>query len=363
MMVAYSGRANHLRYSCGRAMSDYAEPLCQGLAGRVLDDLVAAQVLAALQPAALELSLTAAADLQQERERLHQNWQQRRERAEYEAERARRQYDACEPENRLVGRELERHWEEALQQRRRLEEEYARFQQSQPTGLSAQERAQIEALAEDLPALWQAAQTTAADRQRIVRLLVEEVVVTVRGDSEQVAVTIRWAGGQTTAHEAVRPVRRYEQMSNYSLLMKSIEEIRKDGKTLAEVAQQLNAGGFHPPKRSKIFTKSIVAQLLWGRGKAGSGPRTQAASGLLGEHEWLLGELARELSMPGVTLHRWIRVGWVHARKLPTPGGLWAIWADAEERQRLARLRSCPRGWADAQTLAELIKPKARDQG
>ena len=127
MMVAYSGPASRLRYSCGRAMVEYAEPLCQGLAGGVLDDLVAAQVLAALEPAALELSLAAADDLERERARLHQNWQQQVERARYEAERARRQYDAVEPENRLVARELERRWEEALKEQRRLEEEYARF--------------------------------------------------------------------------------------------------------------------------------------------------------------------------------------------------------------------------------------------
>ena len=126
-------------------MADYAEPMCQGLAGRVLDDLVAAQVLAALEPAALELSLAAADEIQQERARLHRNWQQRVERARYEAERARRQYDATEPENRLVARELERRWEEALKERRHLEEEYARFGRSQPEGLSAGEREQIRA--------------------------------------------------------------------------------------------------------------------------------------------------------------------------------------------------------------------------
>jgi len=120
-------------------MVEYAEPLCQGLAGRVLDDLVAAQVLAALEPVALELSLAAADDIQQERARLHRNWQQQLERARYQAERAQRQHDAVEPENRLVVRELERRWEEALKEQRRLEEEYARFSRNQPAGLSAGE--------------------------------------------------------------------------------------------------------------------------------------------------------------------------------------------------------------------------------
>lgn len=148
MMVTYGGPANRLRDHCAWAMVEYAEPLCQGLAGSVLDDLVAAQVLAALEPAVLELDLATADDLDQERGQLHRNWRQRVERARFEAERARRQYDAVEPENRLVLRELERRWEEALKEQRRLEEEYARFDRDQPRSLSACEREQIRALRE-----------------------------------------------------------------------------------------------------------------------------------------------------------------------------------------------------------------------
>src|SRR5205809_7327540 len=99
-----------------------------------MDDLVTTQVLAGLEPAALERSLAAADDLHQERARLHQVRQQELERARYEAERVRRQYDAVEPENRLVARELERRWEEARKEQRRLEEEYARCCRTQPAG-------------------------------------------------------------------------------------------------------------------------------------------------------------------------------------------------------------------------------------
>ena len=344
MMVAYSGRASRLRYSCSRAMAEYAEPLCQGLAGRVLDDLVAAQVLAVLQPAALELSLAAADDIEQERARLHQNWQQQVERAYYQAERAQRQYDAVEPENRLVVRELERRWEEALKEQRRLEEEYARFRRNQPEGLSASERERIRSLARDMPALWQAPATTAADRQRIVRLLVKEVVVAVRGESEWVDVTIHWAGGSSSSHELVHPVQRYQQMADYRRLLNRIDELRKAGQTLAEAAKQLNREGFHPPKRSATFTSVILSGLLAKRGRTGPRPRVVAEPGVLGEHEWLLTDLARKLAMPQATLHRWVRVGWVQARKLPTPGGHWVIWADADELDRMTRLRTCPRG-------------------
>ena len=324
--------------------------------------LVAAQVLAALEPAALELSLAAADDVEQERARLHRNWQQQLERARYEAERARRQYDAVEPENRMVGRELERRWEEALKEQRRIEEEYARFGRTQPQGLSAGEREQILALARDLPALWQAPATTSADRQRIVRLLVKEVVVTVRGESERVDVTIHWAGGFDSSHELVRPVQRYQQLADYGRLLNRIDELRQGGQTLAAVAAQLNREGFHPPKRSASFTSAILTGLLAKRGRTGPRPRAVAEPGVLGEHEWLLRDLARKLAMPQATLHRWVRVGWVHARKLPTPGGHWVIWADADELDRMSRLRTCPRGWSDEPVVAQLTKPKARDE-
>jgi hypothetical protein len=100
-------------------------------------------VLAALEPAALELSLTATERLEQERAELDRLWQQRRERATYEVERAARQYHAVEPEHRLVARTLERAWEEKLVAQQRLEEEYHRFLQQQSRWLSETEREAI----------------------------------------------------------------------------------------------------------------------------------------------------------------------------------------------------------------------------
>jgi hypothetical protein len=105
------------------------------------DRLIESLVLKAVEPASLELSLRTAERVEQDRERLHALWKQRLERAEYEADRARRQYDAVDPENRLVARELERRWEQKLAERRRLMEDYGRFQAEQPRHLSASDRA------------------------------------------------------------------------------------------------------------------------------------------------------------------------------------------------------------------------------
>src|SRR5262249_26130608 len=108
-------------YECAHRRNHYGEALCQHVAGPSLDTFVTRHVLAALEPAALELSLAAAEQVEQDRAAVAQLWEQRRERAAYEVGRAARQYQAVEPENRLVARTLERAWEEKLQAQQTLQ--------------------------------------------------------------------------------------------------------------------------------------------------------------------------------------------------------------------------------------------------
>jgi hypothetical protein len=357
MVVNYNNAHNGLRYNCSHSLACYGEPECQSLSGKRLDALVAEQVLAALQPAALELHLAAAADLEQQRQQLHQHWQQRLERATYEAERAARQYHAVEPENRLVARELERRWNEALGEQQRLQREYEQFCAARPARLSAAEREQVRQLAEDIPALWSSPTTTAADRQRLVRLLIEQVEVTVEGQSERVRVSIRWSGGDVSHHELVRSVRSYAQLSDYGRLWERIDALRGEGKSMAAVAAALNAEGFRPPKGAERFSGGMVGGLLTRQCAGPGGSRGESVSGALRAGEWLLGELARYLGMPAATLHHWVRAGWVRARKLSVPGGFWAVWATGAERRRLGRLRRYQQAHPNQAIPAGLKRP------
>jgi DNA invertase Pin-like site-specific DNA recombinase len=361
LMVNYTNAGTGLRYSCRRAATDYAEPVCQSLSGQCLDAIISQQVLAALQPAAVELHLAAATNVEQERQRLHQQRRQQCERAAYETERAARQYQAVEPENRLVARELERRWEAAIQKQQQVQEDYERFCRSQPATLSVAEQEQIRALASDIPNLWDAESTTPADRQRIVRFLIERIVIDVQGTSQQVAVMIHWAGGMQTSHALSRPIKGYEQLADYAQLRARIEELHKQGRSMSEVAACLNHEGFQPPKRARQFTSNMVACFLAKGGRSGPRPRALSAKGLLRKGEWLLTDLARRLEMPAATLHRWRKVGWIHARKLPVPGGHWALWANKDELARLKRLRQFRRSWEVKSPPVALTTPKARD--
>lgn len=104
------------------------------------------------------MSLRVADDIDQQREKMDSQWRSRLERARYEAERVGRQFDATEPENRLVARTLEKSWEEKLRTVERTELDYERFQQEQPIRLTALQRHQIQNLSKDLPALWKCEQ-------------------------------------------------------------------------------------------------------------------------------------------------------------------------------------------------------------
>jgi hypothetical protein len=295
--------------------------------------------LAALEPAALELHLAAAADIERQRQLLHQQWQQRLERARYQADLATRQYENVDPANRLVAAELERRWEARLQELQSLQGEYRCFCAQQPARLSAAEQEQIRVLAEDIPQLWKADTTTAADRKRVVRLLIERVEVGVQGQTEQVDVAIHWAGGFVSRHQLTRTVNRYAQLTDYQRLLARIEELRQQGKSMREVANCLNAEGFHPPKRAERFTSGMVGGFLTRFCQKGSSEKAERARRELRKGEWLLGDLARHLGMPPSTLHRWRRAGWLLAHKLSVPGGQWAIIASGNEGRRLAQLR------------------------
>jgi hypothetical protein len=319
---------------------------------------VARQVLLALEPAALELSLRAVADAERERDRLTRQWEQRLERARYEAERAARQYHAAEPEHRLVARELERRWEQALLEQRQVEDEYDRFRHGQPAELTCSEIDMIKSLAEDIPTLWRAPTTTVQDRQAMVRHLVERVMVAVQGETEWVDVAIHWAGGFVSRHEVRRPVRRVEHLRDYPALMARVADLHRTGRTSGEIAEALNREGFRPPKRRATYNAAMVRQLLSRQGRSGPRPRAVTDDDPRADGEWWLSDLARELAMPQPTLHCWVRRGWVRARKLPGAGGRWVLWADAGELDRLRRLRGYRRSWPDEPYPPELTTPR-----
>src|SRR6516225_5148051 len=317
---------------------------CQHIAGPALDAYITGQVLAAVAPAALEVSMAAAAQAQAERDSLDRLWRQRIERARYAADRARRQYQLAEPENRLVVRQLEKQWEAALAEASRLETDYQRFTEQQPKTLTTAERAAIAALASDLPRVWNAPTTTMADRKELLRILIEKITVAVAGTSELVDVTITWAGGHQTTGQAVRPVARLDQLSYYPALLARVTELAGAGRTSRQIAGVLNAEGSRPPKRTSRFTDEQVRTLITRRGIRSTQKGRPGVLTGLPPGQWSVTGLSAELGMPTASIYNWIYRGWITARHAPGTRN-WIITADEEQMRQLRERRARPPGY------------------
>jgi DNA invertase Pin-like site-specific DNA recombinase len=326
---------------------------CQHIAGPALDAWVTGQVLAAVAPAALEVSMAAAAQAEDERAALDKLRRQRLERARYAAGRARRQYQLAEPENRLVTRQLEAEWESALAEAGRLEADYQRFTEEQPVTLTAFERAAIRALAADIPRVWHAPTTTQADRKELLRILIEDITVNVAGDSELVDVTITWAGGHQTTGRAVRPVGRLDQLSYFPAMLALVTELAGAGRNSTQIAGILNAEGYRPPKRTSRFTGQQVRTLISQRGIRAQSKGRPAVLTNLAPGEWSVPGLSAELSMPTASIYNWIYRGWITARHAPGSKN-WIITADSQQLRELRERRARPPGYYTRARFATL---------
>jgi DNA invertase Pin-like site-specific DNA recombinase len=201
MSPRYHGNGGkRVTYQCDqRRQKDGDSGICWSAAGAAIEVAVAEHVLNLMTANQLNLSLSVLEELEQITQQQHQQWRLRLERAQYEVQRAERQFDAVEPENRLVAQTLEKRWNEKLQQHSELEQAYAQAQRVQRLELSDGQRQQILQLSQDLPAVWHASTTTAQERKEMLRLLVKQISLTPIDEPERLTkIQLLWHTDNTT---------------------------------------------------------------------------------------------------------------------------------------------------------------------
>jgi DNA invertase Pin-like site-specific DNA recombinase len=190
MTVRYMDDGKTPLYECNQLHKNLGEKTCQSLRGDGIDAAVARVFLEAMEPAQLEVSMAAIDRIAQQARSADRQWELMLERVRYEAELARRRFQAVDPENRLVARTLERDWEAKLAEVERLERESAARPALSTRLVDPAERGRILALARDLPALWHAATTTQVERKQLLGFLIKDVCLN-RGEI-MIEVSIRW---------------------------------------------------------------------------------------------------------------------------------------------------------------------------
>jgi DNA invertase Pin-like site-specific DNA recombinase len=241
MCLRYSGpHGDYPVYVCVADSSAEGRPRCQEVRALAVDAEVERLILTALTPDRIVLAIAALGEIEEETRAMERQWSLKRERARYDVERARRQYDAVEPENRLVARSLERVWEERLRRVDQVEQEYDAWRREQSVSISDNDRAEILALGEELPRLWRAATTRSADRKQIVRLVIKDVALDQKRRRGYVWIKVIWKTGAASEHWLQRCVQGYEQHADQDRLRQCITELNRQQKMDGEIAAILN---------------------------------------------------------------------------------------------------------------------------
>lgn len=246
VICAHCGRRMRVRYRdkpayvCEATKVQYNQPRCQYVPYAHADQAVVSAFLEAVQPAMLEVALTAIADIRQQEQQLTGQWQHQLERAQYEVALAKARYQEVDPHLRLVAAELEGAWETALQAQQTLQEAWEQVQTEQLQPLSPEDEAGIRRLAADLPALWSAESSSHADRKRLLRTLIAQVTLDSQREPGTTHLQMTWQTGATTALTAVRP--RQGHPSNPALLSE-VHELAGQGETDVAIADHLNREG------------------------------------------------------------------------------------------------------------------------
>lgn len=226
MRVLYGMRSGHAhRYQCRGDDGHVGAGLCIGIGGVRVDQAVVAQLLEAVSEHAIEAALRAADQVARADDEVRCAVERELEEARYDVSLAARRYDAVDPTKRLVARELEARWNAALERVAELEARI-RHLQAGASARPALDRAALMALAHDLPAAWNAPSATARTKQRIVRILIHEVVIDLDDAANEAVVTVHWHGGRHTEIHVARVSRgRYPDDQHPS----AVEVIRKLG--------------------------------------------------------------------------------------------------------------------------------------
>jgi excisionase family DNA binding protein len=314
--VAYSGTVGFcVRYHCRGAHINHGTARCVSFGGLRVDAAVSAELLRVLAPFGIEAALRALDARAADNSETHRQTELALTQARYEAGLARRQYDAVDPDNRLVVAELERRWNDRLVEVHRIEEQLATLKTAKVAMPTAEERARLTALGADIEALWHHPGATAETRKHVLRTAIVEIVAKIVGDTIDLAV--HWQGGDHTRLTVPKNrtgQHRLTTEAETGELIRALSRQQPD----AGIAAILNRCGKRTGK-GNTWTESRVRSHRSAHGIAVYRDGEMAERG-----ELTLEETARRLAVSKMTVLRLIDSGVIPARQA-CKGAPWAI--------------------------------------
>jgi len=320
------------RYECVGAFNQLAAARCITFGGMRVDHVLAKEVLDRLQPLGVEAALAAVEALSQQRSEKKSQLDLALQQARYEAARAQRQYDAADPENRLVAGELERRWNERLAAVRDLELEMDQLDSDKAPALTEADRERLMALGQDLIRAWESPGTTPETRKKIIRTVIAEIIVDVVGDNLELIV--HWQGGD---HTRLMVKRNRAGQTRWTTDAEVVDLVRALARQMPDetIAAVLNRSG-KTTGHGKSWTRGRICSLRHQHDIAVYRDGERAERG-----EVTLNEAAAALTLSQSTIRRLIAEGALPAEQ-HCKGAPWIIRhadLEREEMRRQADLR------------------------
>jgi DNA invertase Pin-like site-specific DNA recombinase len=246
-------------YVCQQGYHNGDTHVCQCMSSRAVDAGVVQAFLEAVSPESLPIAMHVLDQIEHDLAGQRRQRELQLEQARYDARLAQRQYERVDPDNRLVASELERRWNEKLERVAQLEQAHAKAEAEAQWDLTADERAAISSLSQDLPAIWAAPTTTNQDRKQLLRHAIECVQLDGVSHAEKIEVQIRWRSGVITRLIVERYRRGTDSLRTPADAVERIHELAPTS-TYAEIAAQLNADGWRTA-HGRSFTSQHVGYI------------------------------------------------------------------------------------------------------
>jgi DNA invertase Pin-like site-specific DNA recombinase len=315
MRVAYKP---HVRYVCAALKQAYAEPTCLHLDGASIETAVVAAFFDALAPAELDLLEEVLATQRADHARIAQQHVDRVTRASYEVRLARRQYDAVDPDHRLVAAELERRWEVALQTEAEAREAADRFAQAPPApALDPTLRTQLRHLGAHLPALWTSGRLQSVQKKELLRTLIRRIILS-KPTPDTVEVKVVWVSGAFSTLTVHPVIHRAADIADYDRLVARVRALAAEGYPDGEIARRVSAEGFRGARTPTRVPKRLVFQIRQTHGHPSLTEQLRHQHHLDGQ--WTVWGLSRALGVDRDWLYRRIQRGTLPVVRHPATG-------------------------------------------
>jgi DNA invertase Pin-like site-specific DNA recombinase len=357
MQTGYSGpQGNSPRYVCARGQQLYGTgPGCQSIGGGRLEKTVLAQLFAILEPASLEATAKALAEADAHYRQRLAVFELAVERARYEAERAHRQYDAVEPENRLVARTLERALEDKLAALRHAENDLATQRARRPVTLTDEEAAWIRRAGTDVAKVFHAATTTIVERKQLIRAVIDHIVLTINTEDRIADPHIIWQGGASTQVSMAMTKSGAHPRSTSEDTLALVRRLAEhhDDTTIAMILSKQRRHTATGLSWTKTRVKSLRISHGIGAYEADE-PEEPETVGADHQDDCVVTvpQAADLLGVSKYTIYRWLREGFILGEQL-TPAAPWHIHINPALRDRIRP--EAPDGWLPLNQAAHTL--------